>query len=204
MGFLTKAQKMEEKAGKGMFSHLNRLFTTGFAAMAAFEAIENGDNPITAVASNAIAISGMLGGMAAGRAVGGAVGTGLSRMPHYAQSLKSKVKGTTYSGPKKVGAMGKTLRLGGAGVGAVGGAGLAMLLMESTGVDELITKSTESVNYFTERGAELHHDGQYASRFQSQDTLTMRQKQLAKMSQSGLNDRAMALGNEAMIYRGVM
>lgn len=196
LGFLTKAQKTESTINK---SNAMKLFTRGFAGYGAYESIKEGDDPITSTVNTAASFWLVGGAMTIGRGVGGTLGVAASRLPAYANMLK---KGSSV--PYKIGTLGKVARIGGAVLGEIGGLAAGIALTSTELVSEGLKTITKSDGYFNRKGDNLLHDGQYASEFQSQETMTMRQRALAKMSKSGINDRSMALGNEAMILRGMM
>ena len=198
MGMLTKNQKLEEKAGTGAMRYLNRTLTSGFATYMAYEAYKNDENVLGATIDGALGFGAMSYGMTLGRGVGGAAGTALSRsVPKIRSAMSSKL----YSSGGK---FASTLRIGGALTGMVAGAITGAMLYGATGIGSLLREGTKSDNEMVRKAGEIMHSGQYGTGMESQDTYTMRQKALAKMSQSGLNDRAMALGNEAMIMRNIM
>lgn len=199
-GMLTKNQKIQESINKAFF---NRVLTTGFAGYFAFDAVMNDENPITAVASTAGAFAVAGGAMTIGRGIGGTIGTAVSRLPAYRSAISSVITGKSRK-PFHVGKLGKAARLAGATTGAVAGLAAGAGMIAVSGIMEGVESMTDSNGYYNKLASDLHHAGQYASNFQSQDTLTMRQQALAKMSKSGLNDRAMMLGNEALVLRGMI
>ena len=199
-GVLTKNQKIQESVNKAFF---NRVMTTGFAGYLAFDAVMNDENPITSIASTAASIAVAGGAMTIGRGIGGTIGTAISRLPVYGNAI---AKITTGKSGKafQVGKWGKRARLAGATTGAVAGLATGVGMIAVSGVTEGLQSMADSDGYYNKLASDIHHAGQYASNFQSQDTLTMRQQALAKMSKSGLNDRAMMLGNEALVMRGIL
>lgn len=199
-GVLTKNQKIQESINKAYF---NRVLTAGFAGYFAFDAVMNDENPITSIASTAGAFAMVGGAMTIGRGIGGTIGTAVSRLPAYKNAISSAVTGKSAKA-FHVGKWGKAARLTGATTGAVTGLAAGAGMIAVSGIMEGVESMTDSNGYYNKLASDLHHAGQYASNFQSQDTLTMRQQALAKMSKSGLNDRAMMLGNEALVLRGVI
>ena len=198
VGFLTKSQKMQEKITGSL---INRAMITGLVGgMALYNSINNpDDNPILSMAAFAASSTITFGAFAVGRAAGGAVGTALSRSAYHVKRVAGNID-TPYS----IGKMGKALRIGGATVGAVAGAVAGVGLLAASGLEEGIKNMTKSDNAAITNAAHIFDSAQYASRFQSQETMTMRQQALSKMSRAGLNDRALMLGNEALVSKGLM
>ena len=199
-GMLTKNQKIQESVNKAFF---NRVMTTGFAGYFAFDAVMNDENPITSIASTTAAFAVAGGAMTIGRGIGGTIGTAVSRLPAYGSAITKAVTGKS-SNAFQVGKWGKRARLAGATTGAVAGLAAGVGAIAMSGVMEGLQSMVDSDGYYNKLASDIHRAGQYASNFQSQDTLTMRQQALAKMSKSGLNDRAMMLGNEALVMRGIL
>ena len=199
-GMLTKNQKIQESVNRAFF---NRMMTAGFAGYFAFDAVMNNENPVTSIASTAFAFAVAGGAMTIGRGIGGTIGTAVSRLPAYGNAIAKTVTGKS-GNAFQVGKWGKRARLAGATTGAVTGLAAGVGMIAVSGVMEGLQSMTDSDGYYNKLASDIHHAGQYASNFQSQDTLTMRQQALAKMSKSGLNDRAIMLGNEALVMRGIL
>jgi hypothetical protein len=200
MGFLTNNQKLYEKANR---AYLPRAMISGFAGLSAYESMKEGENPILPLAGFAAEAALVMGGLRVGRGVGGVLGTAASRIPNYVNAAKSLV-GRGATNPPKIGGGGKFLRLGMAGAGGLVGLGAAVGMVAVAGISDIVSQSTSSDGAINKMASEMYHPSQYGTKIQTNDSLTMRQKSLAKMSKAGLNDRALMLGNEALVLRGMM
>jgi hypothetical protein len=196
MGLLTKAQKIESSINK---SNAMELFTKGYVGFIGYEAIKEGNDPILSTINSAASLSIIGGATTIGRGIGGTIGTAISRLPAYKNMVIGK--GST---PYKIGTLGKAARIGGVTLGEIGGLAAGIVLTSTDLVSQGLVTMGKSDGYFNQKGSDLFKYAQYASKFQSQESMTMRQKALSRMSKSGINDRSMALGNESLILRGLL
>lgn len=106
--------------------------------------------------------------------------------------------------PKSVGGVSKFFRYGGAGIGATLGAVSAIAATSTLAISEGIAGAMTSTNEVLQIESRSFDSSEFTSAYQDNLTYTMRQRALSKMSMSGLNDRAMGLGNEALIYKSLI
>lgn len=125
-------------------------------------------------------------------------------------------KAISYTGTK--GAFGIAGRLTGGkygagrlagGISAISGFGSGILLGAAAGmvaqkIGDFVATGGDNTNWAKQvAGAMMSREGQTEG-YSSGESMTLRQRTLAKLSKSGLNDRGTILGNEASILRGMM
>lgn len=174
LGLLTKSQKYHEKVNR---AYVTRGMTSGMSLVFAHQSIEEGINPILNAAQFGVNSSIVFGGLRVGEGIGGIAST----------FVKSNSK--------------KRLLLN---AGRIGGLAGGLGVVAFSGIGDSISTVADSNNMFAKGVSDMFHSSQYASEFQSQETLTARQAALSKMSKAGINDRALILGSEALISRGIL
>ena len=184
MGLVTKDQMLGFKMNPSALGAVGMLAMPALSAYGLYETLSSGGDAMDYV-SNYVAPT-YLGayGFRAGKAAG-YLGTSLAE---GMTGNKLKIPGMAKAGFGGLAG----LTLGAAGIYA----GLALGGLASAAVSP-----TSSLRSFV--GASLARESTTQS-FTSQESMTLRQKTLAKLSKSGLNDRGTILGNEASILRGMI
>lgn len=208
MGIATKAQKnMQRLFPKDKSLSLMRVIAPGVTAMSMYNAIQNDENPILAATASAIDMATIGFGFSAGKAIGATTGIGLSYGLEKMEEAYHRKGVGPYAGkplPKSVGGASKFLRFGGAGLGATLGAVGALAVTSALAISDGIAGAMISTNEVLQMESRAFDSSEFTSAYQDNLTYTMRQRALSKMSMSGLNDRAMGLGNEALLYKNLL
>lgn len=202
-GIMTQGQRTElNRAMKGK-NYFARLMTPGMQAViggygvAAFSVVSDGD--LGEMITNQVSYAAGLQGWRVGSSVGGMMAKGTLahgsnvHVGKGGKSLLNVAKSGVTNGLAR-GALGVA--------GGVTGFALGSLLVQagSDTIRDLVSNNSaiaKVAKNFSTRSTSMNIE-------QNRQTLTSRQAALHKLSKSGLNDRAMLLGNEARVMRGLI
>ena len=172
LGFLTKQQKIQMNSSGVMGKLMATTIPLGTMAVVG-NGMVDGDDPYTILQQQMVAATTFTGGIAGMR-------------------LAGAMSPVSVNGYKK-----GLFKLGGFGLGAAVGGGIAY------GVSESIKDITSSESWIGQQMYSSYNRETLASYDQTQGTLTHRQKSLQQINSSVMNDRGFTLGNEASILKNV-
>lgn len=203
IGVMTSIQKSQMKARTNLFT---KALTPGFMAIGGtygsfmYNALTGGD--VSDFAENQLSYVAGLQGWRVGSSFGGMIASPVEN--RFSFTKESTVKESAKTNLKQAKSMfkgnlvrGTTTFLGGA-TGALLGAGLV------AGTSALVQDLTSNTSSIRKMAKDLHNSTMYMNTNSNNKTLTSRAAALNKLAKSGLNDRAMLLGNEARIFKGYM
>jgi len=175
LGMLTKHQKAEAAATKGMMRNFASYAVPLGAAYGMYETMSEGGNIGTMMLDY------------------GMVGAAAEKGWHIG-------KHAGYAGSKMLGGSGRGLLISGVTSGVVGaGLGLLASSVLSTGIQEMTSSNSTVANLEYDMTSTLKP----MDFEESNNTLTHKRRALSKLSKSALNDRGTLLGNEAGIIAGL-